>query len=301
MTNIDENRRTPGELAMLEILEPDMKEVIVEGRGDQAILRWFFTHAAPETEIDIFAVKERVLIDEEVVSTHGYNTGERGSVLTVAEIVNAAHPEGNRLRFVADRDLSSLGLDGCPQIGNVFYTDFASMELYFFSEKPIGKMLSVALRAPARISPRAVIEAVTPVLVSIFTIRSILRSLPTPKKLASKVIDSLKFTETGSTLDVREAFSKSCQGANIETLVAKYSGVEIASDLDVRHFIRGHDISAVLVRYISSLHGQLFREDRRHLAQAAAMEICLTTCLELADFEGFALFKSLKDYVSTRP
>ncbi|MET7722028.1 hypothetical protein [Streptomyces mirabilis] len=300
MISVDENLRTPGELAMLEILEPDMKEIIVEGRSDQAILRWFFTHAAPQTAIEVFAVKDRVLMDEETVIAHGYSLGERGSVLTVAEIVHAAHPKGDRLRFVADRDLSSLGLDACPEIDNVFYTDFASMELYFFSEKTIGKMLSVALRAPATLSPRAVIEAVTPVLVSIFTIRFILRSLPTPKKLASKVIDGLKFTHKGNTLDVGEAFRRSCQEINADTLSVKYLSVVISSDLDVRHFIRGHDISAVLVRYISSLHGNLFRKDRRHLAQAAAMEICLTTCLELADFEKFELFRNLKEYASNR-
>ncbi|MFJ9059816.1 hypothetical protein [Streptomyces sp. NPDC102409] len=299
MTSIDENRRTPDEMAMLEILEPDMKEIIVEGRSDQAILRWYFSQTQPRAEIDIFAVEDRVVVDESIVISHGYTRGKRGSVLTVAEIVHAAHPKGNRLRFVADRDLSSLGLDACPQIDSVFYTDFASMELYFFAEKPIGKMLSVALRAPSSVSPRAIMEAITPVLVTIFTIRFILRSLPEPKKLASKVIESLKFTDNSHTLDVEEAFRRSCQGMHIEDLVSKYSRVDFPDSSDIRHFIRGHDISAVLVRYITSIHGNLFREDRRHLAQASAMEICLTTCLELSDFEEFALFQNLKQYASS--
>ncbi|WP_143681368.1 hypothetical protein [Streptomyces sp. 2R] len=298
MTIVDENRRTPDEMAMLEILEPDMKEIIVEGRGDQAILRWYFSQIQPRVEIEIFAVEDRVLVDESTVILHGYNWGERGSVLTVAEIVHSAHPKGDRLRFVADRDISSLGLDACPGLENVFYTDFASMELYFFAEKPIGKMLSMALRAPISVSPREVIEAITPVLVTIFTIRFILRSLPEPKKLASKVIDGLKFTGSGNTLDVEEAFRRSCQGVRTEDLVSKYSQVEIPTSLDIRHFIRGHDISAILIRYITSLHGNLFREDRRHLSQAPAMEICLTTCLELSDIREFDLFRSLREYAS---
>ncbi|MFD6421482.1 hypothetical protein [Streptomyces sp. NPDC060198] len=299
MTIIDENRRTPDEMAMLEILEPDMKEIIVEGRGDQAFLRWYFSQIQPRAEIDIFAVEDRVVIDESIVISHGYTRGKRGSVLTVAEIVHAAHPKGNRLRFVADRDLSSLGLDACPQIDSIFYTDFASMELYFFAEKPIGKMLSVALRAPSSVSPRTIMEAITPVLVTIFTIRFILRSLPEPKKLASKVIESLKFTDNSHSLDVEEAFRRSCQGMHIEDLISKYSRVDFPDSSDVRHFIRGHDISAVLVRYIASLHGNLFREDRRHLAQASAMEICLTACLELSDFEEFDLFQNLKQYATS--
>ncbi|MFD7673325.1 hypothetical protein [Streptomyces anulatus] len=298
MSNLDENLRTPDELAMLEILEPEMKEIIVEGRGDQALLYWFLSCSTPEVEIAVFPVKERVLLDDDVVIAHGYTKGERGSVITVAEIMEKIHPTGKRVRFVADRDLSSLGIDKCPQLENMFYTDYASMELYFYSEKTIGKMLKVALRGPSGLSSKSVLEAITPVLVSIFVIRSILRSMERPPKLASKVIENLQFTNGGHTLDVREAFTKSCKGVNIDSLVAEYDRIAIPDDLDRRHLIRGHDISGVLVRYITTVHGNLFREDRRHLAKAPAMEICLISCLELTDIEGFGLFKSLAEFAT---
>ncbi|MGQ4447672.1 hypothetical protein ACN6LK_004590 [Streptomyces griseus] len=299
MSNTDENLRTPDELAMLEILEPEMKEIIVEGRGDQALLYWFLSCSKPEAEVAVFPVKERVLLDDDVVFAHGHTKGGRGSVITVAEIIEKMHPTGNRVRFVADRDLGALGIDKCPKLQNIFYTDYASMELYFYSEKTIGKMLKVALRGPSSLSPKLVLEAITPVLVSIFIIRSILRSMERPPKLASKVIENLQFTNDGHTLNVREAFSKSCKGVNVDSLVAKYDGVVIPDGLDMRHLIRGHDISGVLVRYITSIHGNLFREDRRHLAKASAMEICLISCLELTDIEGFGLFKSLAEFATT--
>jgi hypothetical protein len=132
---VDENRRTPDEMAMLEVLEPGMKEIVVEGRGDQAILRWFLKLAAPQADIDVFAVEDRVLLNEDTIASHGYNIGRRGSVITLAEIVHAEHSDGTRLRFVADRDFNALGLDECPELPNLYFTDFTSMELYFFAEK----------------------------------------------------------------------------------------------------------------------------------------------------------------------
>jgi hypothetical protein len=157
-------------------------------------------------------------------------------------------------------------------------------------------MLRVALRAPLEVDAKTAVSAITPVLVTLFKIRFVLRTLPNPKKLAGKIIDNLKFTPAGNSLDVRDAFVRSCQGVDVRNLLERFSQVLIPGDFDTRHFIRGHDVSAVLVRYISSLYGSLLREDRRYLSQPAAMEITLATCLELVDFDDFDLFRKIREY-----
>ncbi|MEU0955568.1 hypothetical protein ABZ353_25015 [Streptomyces niveus] len=301
MPDIDENRRTPEELAMLGDIEPDMREVIVEGRTDVALMQWFFSRAVPESDVQLFAVQDRVLIPDDTVKSRGQNTGARGLVITTATIVHENSPESDRIIFVADRDCYSIGLDSCPEIGNLLYTDYTSMESYYFSPKVLGKMLSVALRAPKEIVAEKLVSEITPVLIDLFLIRATLRSLPEPKKLAGKVIDRLKFSSDGHALDIVDALLRSCPGSSKEDLMAIFSALEVSPESDVRHYIRGHDISAVVIKYVASMHARLFREDRRHLSQPDAMSICLVTCLELVDLENFGLFRALKTYASRKP
>ncbi|WP_405701616.1 hypothetical protein [Streptomyces sp. NBC_00069] len=298
MLDIDENRRTPKELATLCEIEPEMREIIVEGRADAALLEWFFASTSGETDVQVYAVGDRVLLAAEDVISDGNNIGSRGSVVTTASIVHANSSDTGRIIFVADRDCSSVGLDPCPEINNLLFTDFSTMELYYFSPRPLQKLLSVALRAPKELTSENLISDITPVLVSLFLIRATLRSLPEPKKLASKVMQNLNFMPGGHSLDVADALTRSCSGENRDRLMEVYSKFEVPPDSDVRHYIRGHDIAAVIIRYVSSLHARLLREDRRHLAQPDAMSICLVTCLELVDLQDFELFKSLQAFAA---
>ncbi|MER5691387.1 hypothetical protein ACWDBO_22580 [Streptomyces mirabilis] len=295
----DENRRTPDELATLDIVEPGMKEVIVEGRSDAGLLRWFFSQVAPDADIALFAVTDRVLIDSDTITDRGHNTGPRGSVVSTAEIISGKAPRSSRVLFVADRDGDSFGLDACPELDNIVYTDFAAMELYCLSIKTIGKVLSVALRAPKHITAQSVIDAITPALVTLFRIRATLRSMPEPKKLAAKVIDQLQFNASGSDLDPEAALERSGKGYSRKDLSETLSRFEVPEDSDKRYYIRGHDIAAVFVRYVASMHPNLLREDRRHFAQPTAMEICMMSSLEIVDLEPYELFKKLKEYALT--
>ncbi|MDH6703194.1 hypothetical protein ABZ682_40390 [Streptomyces griseoviridis] len=296
MPNVDENRRTPEELSTLDLVEPGMKEVIVEGRGDAGLLRWFFSQVAPDSDIAFFAVTDRVLIDSDIITGRGHNAGQRGAVVATAEIVSERAPRSSRVIFVADRDCNSLGLDACPELGNILYTDFAAMELYCLSPKTIGKVLSVALRAPDRIDAQGVIDALIPTLVTLFRIRATVRSLPEPQKLAGKVMEQLHFKPAGSDLDAEDALARSVKGYSRKELSEAFSRFEVPENLDPRHYIRGHDIAAVFIKYIASMHPNLLREDRRHFAQATAMEICMMSSLEVVDLEQYGLFGRLKEY-----
>ncbi|WP_139140727.1 hypothetical protein [Streptomyces abyssalis] len=296
--DVDENRRTPEELAVLFDLEPEIKELIVEGRSDAALLRWFFSLTAPEVDLAIFAVQDRVLIESDRVRELGHLPGNRGRVVAAAEIVTMKRPNQINGAFVADRDFSILGLDSCPNCRCLYFTDFTSMELYFFNEKSIKKLLTVTLRAPATIVAADVIESILSTLVNLFKVRAVIRGVeePTPK-LAGKVIDQMKFHGDGSSsLNPEEAIRKSCKG-DITGLLEKYGEITIPEGVDVRHFINGHDFSAILIRYLQSVCPQVFREERRPLLNAPLFEIAMLTSAEVADLEGTDLFENLATFV----
>lgn len=295
---IDENRRTPEELATQFDLEPEMKEIIVEGRSDASLLRWYFSQTFPEADIRFYAVQDRVLIDDDKVTSFGHLAGSaRGRVIAAAQIVEAIYPEQVGGAFLADRDCASLGLDSCPEVNGLFYTEFTSVELYFFNEKSIRKLLTVTLRAPVR--AQDAISAITPVLITLFKIRSILRQVPPPSpKLAAKVIGDLKIYPDGSTtLDAKEAIRKS-HGGNIDSLVAEYEKISIPEESDCRNYVNGHDVCAVLIRFLQTNHPQVFREERRVFSSAPTLELALLTSAEIVDLADTRLFQQLSSFLS---
>jgi hypothetical protein len=294
----DENRRTPEELATQFDLEPEMKEIIVEGRSDASLLRWYFSQTFPESDVRFYAVQDRVLIDDDRVASLGHFTGSaRGRVIATAQIVESIYPEQVGGAFLADRDYASLGLDSCPNVNGLFYTEFTSIELYFFDEKSIRKLLTVTLRAPVR--AQEVISAVTPSLTTLFKIRSVLRQVPSPTpRLAAKVIGELKVYYDGSTtLDVKEAFQKS-HGGNVDALLEAYENVSIPEGYDCRNYINGHDVSAVLIRFLQTNHPQVFREERRVFSSAPTLELALLTSAEIVDLADTQLFQQLSRFLS---
>lgn len=295
---IDENRRTPEELATQFDLEPEMKEIIVEGRSDAGLLRWYFSQTFPEADVRFYAVQDRVLIDDDRVTSFGHLAGSnRGRVIATAQIVESIYPEQVGGAFLADRDCASLGLDSCPSVNGLLYTEFTSIELYFFNEKSIRKLLTVTLRASVR--AQEVVSAVTPSLTNLFKIRAALRQVPNPApKLAAKVISELKVhTDGSSNLDVKEALQKS-HGGNVDSLLERYEGISIPEGSDHRNYINGHDVSAVVIRFLQTNQPQVFREERRVFSSAATLELALLTTAEIVDLADIQLFQQLGSFLS---
>lgn len=296
----DENRRTPEELATQFYLEPEMREVIVEGRTDASLLRWYFSQTFPDADVRFYAVQDRVLIDDDRVTSLGYLAGNnRGRVIATAQIVEESRPGQTGGAFLADRDSASIGLDPCPTVNGLHYTDFTSIEMYFFNEKSIRKLLTVTLRAPAECRARDVISAITPALTTLFRVRAVLKQVPPPTpKIASKVISDLKiYSDGATTLDVREAIQKS-HGGNVDALVEKCECIRIPEDADPRHYANGHDFSALLIRFLHTNHPQVFREERRPLISASMLELAILTTAEVVDLADNRMFQQLGDFLS---
>ncbi|MEH0544944.1 hypothetical protein QA802_18195 [Streptomyces sp. B21-105] len=300
LKEVDENRRTPEELATQFYLEPEMREVIVEGRSDASLLRWYFSQTFPDTDVRFYAVQDRVLIDDDTVTSFGHLAGNnRGRVIATAQIVEASQAKQTGGAFLADRDSASIGLESCPTVNGLHYTDFTSIELYFFNEKSIRKLLTVTLRAPAQCRAMDVISAMTPSLTTLFKVRAVLKQIPAPTpKLASKVISDMKIYPDGSTtLDAKEAIQRS-QGGNVGALIEQYESIHIPEDADCRNYINGHDFSALLIRFLQTNYPQVFREERRPLASASTLELAILTSAEIVDLSDTRLFQRLGDFLS---
>ncbi|WP_146046232.1 hypothetical protein [Streptomyces cahuitamycinicus] len=289
-------------MATLYELEPDIRDVIVEGQVDAHFYHWFLDCAGVGDDVRVFSVKDRVIVDDSTITEHGNLIGERGRVITVAQIVNDMAPDQRSGIFIADADYGPVGQDNFPRLNCLIYTDYGSLEIYAFNVRTIEKVLRVILRAPRALAASAVLAAMSDALRSLFYARLVMRCAPGGAPLVKKYAECCAVSNGVLVLDyeslLRNSFSSvrkaERDGWNEERLYKLYLDFikEGASD-DVRKEMSGHDVSALLIRYLKIAAPQVFREDRKGFEDRDTMERALMSSVEFVDVEREPLFVEL--------
>ncbi|MCZ2527769.1 hypothetical protein [Streptomyces sp. HB2AG] len=301
----ESERRTVEELITLYELHPEIKDIFVEGRSDRNFLESHLPEDTDEILVKIYAISDRVAIPDGELIAEGLLTGERSRVLWLAQQLSKRMPEHSSAAFVVDKDFASLEADTSTNVHGLQYTDYSSMEAYALSERPISKLLRVSLGAPPYITASSLISAIKPALVSLFLIRLCLRESGTGAKIPAKILakwelDELlpqRLVEIFRTalhqLPVNERGS-----ATAESLCAQYVEYKGKVEDDFRHFVNGHDVSRVIVRFLKLECSSVFNsESRRAFQDPAVLEVLLMSCVETVDLNSERLFRVLGDWV----
>ncbi|MGW3804462.1 hypothetical protein [Streptomyces clavifer] len=299
-------RRRPAELVMLYELEPEVRDVIVEGNGDKAFIDWFLSEADDNGKlIRVYPVSDRVYIPDSEVIESGYMAGERGRVIRLAEILQDIAPRCDSALLIADADYASIGLDKKPRLPGLLFTDYASMESYVLSELVIEKLLRVVLSAPGEITARTLIQEIRQGLVASFIIGACLRESKSGKAISPKAPDKIPLAVPCPTETVREIFRISLQDEyrhySLDALVDRYNELQKMVSDDVRHFARGHDIGSFIVKYLKVRCKKVFtREEgkRRGLQLPELLELVLMSCLEHSKLGQERLFQNIERWLS---
>ncbi|WP_406215411.1 hypothetical protein [Streptomyces canus] len=298
---MDENRYRPEALATLYDLEPDLREVIVEGRVDSYFYQWFLDCAGLDNQVQVFAVKDRVLIEDSTVIEHGHFTGARGCVVTVAEIVNNVAPSQKTAVFIADADYGPIGEDPYPDFSNLLYTDYGSLEVYAFNARTMEKILRVILRVPRSISTEKIMSGIIEALKGVFIARLAVRSAPGGASLIKKYADCCTMSDGALKLDYESLLKRSFssvekvdrEGWDDSRLKKNYLDLIGREVSDVRVMMSGHDLSSLLIRYLKIAAPQVFKEDRKGFENSDTMERSLVGALEHSDVSYEPLFVEL--------
>jgi len=139
-------RRTINELAMRYKLEPELKDIYVEGVFDQDILR----NGLSSVGINGRVVYEIDVVDipEILLNKHGLSDGNKQRVLVLARELANTKPCA-AYKCLVDRDLDHY-LGNLETTDGLVWTLYTSLELYFFESELIELILVTT--AKARIS-----------------------------------------------------------------------------------------------------------------------------------------------------
>ena len=122
-------------------LEPQVRELWVEGPTDRMFLQWFFDqkslHRVHVYEIDLAD------IGSQVCAKHGLRPSKRSQVIALAlECEQRLELRHNHLCLVADRDFDAVwGFTHSSKY--LFYTDHSCLDGYFMNEKTLHKALQI--------------------------------------------------------------------------------------------------------------------------------------------------------------
>lgn len=132
--SIDGRKSTVEELVMKYRREPSLeKSIYVEGSTDKILVRWFLKqakiHNVIVNEINTLELNIQKVFDL------GLDDNERGRVVTLTTLID------DKVIGIIDSDFDFLKEPSYPHNRNLCKTDYSCMEMYFFNEDTLEKIL----------------------------------------------------------------------------------------------------------------------------------------------------------------
>jgi len=136
-------KRTIQDFVSLYELEPEIRNIWVEGETDAAVMSWFLD-ACGIRDVDV-RTPDEVDVDAEMVAKYGLLPGNRSRIISLALEVGVAL-KGNKncatVVAVADRDFDDL-LGRRIQCDLLIYTEFSSLEMFCADKEVLEKLLKI--------------------------------------------------------------------------------------------------------------------------------------------------------------
>lgn len=300
----DGTKRTVAELITLHELEPEMQEILTEGRVDAALISWFLRRQGNNAAV--YSVSDRLDITASEIRKRNQTTGSnKGKVIAAAlSISDTSELAAQSITSVYDIDDDILaGRPLYEDVANLLHTDFRSIELYGFAVNPLDKLLRVILRADDDVKAEAVLAEITEPLVSVAFARLALSKIVPPVAMVPSIERRFQIKAGTVIVNIRALISDSINsiaggakalGVSLDTLIADCKlGESAAASMDVRYIIRGHDFTRICCYYLKTRFPFLFREDRASYKIPEAFESSLLNSIELSDLLAMPLFQKL--------
>lgn len=249
-------RRTIEELIARYTLEPELRDLFVEGLSDKLIFEWFFKQCRCEL-ISIFEIN-CVNIQDSLIDELGLQSSNRDRVVALSiELERLLPIQVPQLCCVADSDFDFL-LGRRHNSPYLVYSNYTSLDLYFWSEDILDRFFRLGVRyIPCEIN--TLLTNFAEVLQEVFLIRATNERLGWGLKW-------IEFTRCCSIKDnlvvfdrmefIKRYLSKNCRRGDIKEFIDVCEELRKIEVETFKHRIRGGDFFELLGWYISKRIGR---------------------------------------------
>lgn len=282
-----EQRRTLEEVYRLYSLEPDLRDVYVEGSSDKYFVDWYL-HRKDIKNVTVYNV-DLIDIPDEILAKHTLPVGSnRSRVIALSCELAGRQAEQRRVLCVIDRDYE----DYCPACKINPYlalTDGNSLELYSLTPSVVKKFLMVTLGGFPMSAGHFITRAIS-ILERVFVIRLANEQL----RWGMEWVDFTRFVDIdGDDMAFREEvfirtyLQKNNKWTQRDQFKKSIEDARMSLQRDLGRRIRGHDLAELVFLMVKKLRRE------RKFGNWETLEACLLTAIEACDLEVQPLFRRI--------
>ncbi len=286
-------KRTIQDVIARYTVEPELKDLYVEGTTDEKLLEWFLAEKGKE-DIFVYQIDLVDIPSELVVEKHGLDgTSKRARLMVLSRELSQKLPRNTNVICIVDLDFDTY-LTKKTQNSFIEYTDYAAMEIYMFKERIIGKFLNLVLNG-FPIPVARLIKLMLPILTDLFVIRLANETLGwkmTFMDYKKKKYITISLVKPGM-LDFDEnAFVKNylIKNGKSKSINDYQNTIKKIKDKllpDFRYNVRGHDFTELFFYIAHKENNNL------GISDVSAFEGALRACLTTEDLENEGLFQKI--------
>lgn len=283
-------QRTIDEVKARLKLEPEIREIYVEGLFDRDLYRWGLGNLNSKSPIVYPIASINITADD--LKKYGLTSGERQRVIAFANCLSEAGDFRKSLMCIIDSDFDYVfGLEhNCPLI---FSTTGTSAELLFLNSIVLTKFFEMILGvsdAPEKV--KKTLDRIVPTLKSIFILRAAITKLGLDWKIIDIEKEIGKDTEFNFDHYYEKILNKNAGAAHREEVIKEMQKLSDAAEALVNtKKIHGHD-------FVTALRKDLLNEGvkRKLLHEAEELGRILMGVLEWRTVKDDPIFKALGSF-----
>jgi hypothetical protein len=282
----DPYRHSIAELITRYELEPDLRDLYVEGDRDRFLLKWFFKRIG-RRGVTVYLIESSVDVPAALLARHGGH-GNRGRIIALCvELASALPNTGKAVRGLIDKDYSEI-LGTIPTARFLIVTEFSCLECYAIGERTLDKFCHLYL---GYIVPREHFDEMFGILAELFLLRAakiaLTNSAVWPDSFA-RLCRLNRGRVYFSRAEFVDRLLNAAAGA-IERYALEEKVTELRAKLsiDFRQHLNGHDLIQLFSWYAHQVGVD------RSIYNKVAMQRGLLTSIELEELQMCVLFKTL--------
>lgn len=282
-------RRTFQELVTRYQLEPELRDIYVEGKTDKILLEWFLEQRG----IKNFAVYEidTVEIPTQKLFELGLNDSNRSRVIALALEIQRQFTELPHFTCIADKDFDWL-FENDYTCQHLLFTDYTSLEIYLLNEFILDKFLRLSLRL-TELDAKRIINTLSEMLKEIFVIRATNEALQLNMRWLEDFGGCCQVKKNQVIFDsetfIQKYLNKNSRMSEKSLFITTLEELRTKKLKDIRYQIHGHDFIELLCWFIRPY----LRKEIRASYNSEILAGSLLGCVDANYLVQETLFKKL--------
>ena len=162
-------RRTIYELVTMYELEPELRDIFVEGPRDRVLYSWYLQKCG-YSDVEVSEINS-IEITRETLEAYDLGNGNRARLIALAHELDSEFTSILRfVRCVADSDYDFL-LDSHRHANHLLYTDYTSVDMYTYDDELLRKVLRLGFNR-LEMQVKELLDSITPILIETFIVRA---------------------------------------------------------------------------------------------------------------------------------